>query len=74
MRLFIADLITKRPVRTRRRYASLDNAIRGSSLWAAKELHAGEKIVVFHDRTGMELGYHRCTAKGIVLSRFHFER
>lgn len=75
-RNFCAEIHTRnnRPVRFRTRcYASFDNAIRGASLWAARDLRVQEMVVLYHLQTGLELGTIKCSLDGRLVSHFIFD-
>lgn len=76
-RNFCAEIHTNdnRHIRFRTRcYASFNNAIRGASLWAARDLKIHEIIVLYNLQNGHELGTIKCCLEGRLLSDFNFDK
>lgn len=57
-----------------RRYSSLDNALAGTVRWMRRDGFVGDKIVVHHRLTGMELGVVKMTTAREVNSVWHYEK
>jgi len=57
-----------------RRYSSLDNALAGTVRWMRRDGFVGDKIVVHHRLTGMELGVVKMTTAREVNSKWYHEK
>ena len=74
-RLFIAEFSTpcNSPRGKRRYYSTLDNAIRGASLWIARSGEVYDIVQIYHNITGTQLGVLKVLLSGRIESRFIFD-